>query len=131
MWCTKDCPRNRFWKITEVMWFCLECEFWYHLDCCRTEHSKKSYTTPEDFEKMPLLKGGACGPIGTGPLVCVASQVLGQIQQKGGSTATVDWKQLMTTEMGMSVDDYLDDFFKGMGGLVHTDVNCPACVPVE
>ena len=125
------CLRNRFWKTTEVMWFCAVCEFWYHLDCCHRDSSKKAYDTLQDFAKMPLLKGGPSGLVGTGPLVYLAIAVMYEIWARGDVSRAVDWKGSIGRFMGVSFDGYVEDLFKAMGGLVYADVNCPACIPVE
>lgn len=125
-WCTDKCDGNRFWKLSDIMWFCLECEFWYHYSCCEIQSSKKSYTQLEDFVKMPLLKGGPFGPVGTAPLAFSATRTMEKIRVEGGDTDN-DWRELLDEDFGRSSDDFLEQKKRVASGPLTSFVGCPQC----
>jgi len=62
-WCREDCTGNRFWNITDVMWFCTSCK------CCEKKPlKKKACNTIEDLVSILFLKRGGYGYIRTAPV---------------------------------------------------------------
>lgn len=88
------------------MWFCMKCEWWYHVDCCEVVPCGRTYASLEDFVTMPLLRGGGLGLMGTAPLAFAAAQVV-QTVQREGEKAVVNWKALLDEVSGCSADDLL------------------------
>ena len=59
-WCTSTCQLNPYWAMSmEVMWLCIQCERWYHFECCTTKpRVGVGFATLYDYLSLPLLKGG-------------------------------------------------------------------------
>ena len=88
--------------------------------------SAKSYTELEAFVKMPLLKGGPFGQVGTAPLVFSAARTLEKIQREGGATKG-DWQGLLDEDLGSSYDNQLEKLSLANFGLLTSIVTCPEC----
>ncbi|KAF9777304.1 hypothetical protein BJ322DRAFT_1025840 [Thelephora terrestris] len=88
--------------------------------------SAKSYTELEAFVKMPLLKGGPFGQVGTVPLVFSATRTLEKIQREGGATKG-DWQGLLDEDLGSSYDNQLEKLSLANFGLLTSIVTCPEC----
>jgi hypothetical protein len=125
-WCTEDCTGNRFWKMTETMWFCTRCQVWYHYGCCQATVNEKQHTQLEEYLQIPLLKGGAFGKIGTAPLVFSAAKTMQKIQ--GGGTIH-NWKELLDEDLGQSAESFLKEVRESQAGLLDSYVKCPKCDP--
>jgi hypothetical protein len=108
------------------MWFCTECKFWYHFDCCDRESSKRSYSNLQDLASMPLLKGGPIGLTGTAPLVFSAAQVMQKISTEG-CPSTCDWKGMLDEALGQSAEGFVKEQLEKAGELIGVDVKCPQC----
>jgi hypothetical protein len=113
------------------MWFCVECQLWYHLECCQTKHSTRSYGSLDDFLSLPLLRGGCLGVEGTAPLVCAAAKATQKLQEDGmGQTSNPTVHEALSlmhrfllnspAEIWAAMQDSLPAVFD-------SDIECPKC----
>jgi hypothetical protein len=112
------------------MWFCVKCRFWYHFSCCVTNELQKAYTKLKDFVKMPLVKGGVFGLVGTAPLVFSAARTMEKLHRRGGaigSGSSDDWKELLDNDLGSSSDAFLETASINGWGIISSIVECPQC----
>lgn len=130
-WCTDRCQRNRFWHVEEVMWFCAECTFWYHFDCCETEHSERSYKSVEDLLAMPLVKGGPMGFTGTSPLVMLAARVMRRITTGEVQANTSDYGSCFSKVVdpyNEAEQDLVRKMLERASTWINAHIKCPRCL---
>lgn len=127
MWCVDHCKGNRFWRVDEVMWFCIKCQFWYHLDCCNIKPSKRSYNTLGDILSTPLLRGGAFHVDGTAPCIYSAAKLIEMIQADRKQSPNnphltpvthCDFKQTLKVWLGYQAAE---------PAKLSIDIECPKC----
>ncbi|KAF9641856.1 hypothetical protein BDM02DRAFT_3133519 [Thelephora ganbajun] len=128
LYCWTYTPEHGHSIMDEVMWFCVECEHWYHLDCCEVTSTEQMYSCLQDYMEMPLLKGGLLGPTGTTPLVFSATQVVRELQ--GDEPAICGgWEDLLEEHLGCSADEFLAERLEGALSIISVEVNCPLDQP--
>jgi len=109
------------------MWFCVRCEVWYHYDCChRLLLTNKVFEELEDFVEVPLLRGGAYGPIGTVPLVFSAAKTVQKIQSQAETTGR-NWREQLDEALGQSAGGMLKEQMEKERDPLVSDVKCPKC----
>jgi hypothetical protein len=84
----------------------------------------------KDFLKMPLLKGGGFGMVGTAPLVFAAAKTMEKVTRAGGAIGSggiSNWKELLDNYLGSSSDAFLEEKMKIDFGTLSAIVECPEC----
>ena len=124
-WCNEDCTGNRFWEMSEIMWFCTRCQVWYHYDCCQTPAGETQWKELEKYLQTPLLRGGPFGKIGTSPLVFSAAKVMQRIQQ--GDGAGENWEKMLDEILGQPAEEFLKEMRELAPGPLDSCPTCPTC----
>ena len=123
-WCTSTCQLNPYWAMSrEVMWLCIQCERWYHFECCATKpRVGVGFATLYDYLSLPLLKGGSLGPFGTAPVVRAAAHLVITKKNNGG-----DGRVLLEMELGADLAEVLPGMDTDAKGFLHSQIGCPTC----